>query len=392
MLKNKTIILGVTGCIAAYKSAEIASRLKSLGADVWVVMTNSATKLVGPLTFRTLSGNPVIIDLYDQELINTPVPHIALAQKADLLVIAPATANIIGKLAQGIADDALSTIALASTAKKLLAPAMNCQMWRNPVVQENLQKLKALDLKFVGPEEGKLACGDEDIGRMSEPEEIVARIEELLIPKQDLKGKRVLVTAGGTRESIDPVRYVANHSSGKMGYAIAEAARERGAMVTLISANVSLPAPPDIKPVKVISSADMLQAVLKHLPGSDVVVMAAAVADFKASSSKGKIKSKNKPLKLELEPTEDILLAIAKDKGKGTKVVGFALETENLIANAKKKLKAKDLDLIVANGPDNFGADQGEATMIDRSGKTTRLPRLPKKEIAGKILDRFLLL
>jgi phosphopantothenoylcysteine decarboxylase/phosphopantothenate--cysteine ligase len=357
-------------------------------------MTNSATKLVGPLTFRTLSGNPVVIDLYDQELINTPVPHIALAQKADLLVIAPATANIIGKLTQGIADEALSTIAMASNAKKLIAPAMNYQMWRNPVVQENLQKLKDLGHQFIGPEEGKLACGDEDIGRMSEPEKIVDRIEELLVPKQDLKGKRVLVTAGGTREALDPVRYVANHSSGKMGYAIAEAARDRGAIVTLISANVSLPVPLDIKPVKVESAKEMLQAVLKNLPGTDLVVMAAAVADYRSrNTAKGKLKKKPSALELELEPTEDILLAIAKAKGKGAegpKVIGFALETENLIANAKKKLKAKELDLIVANGPDNFGSDQGEVTLIDRAGKTTKLPRLPKKEIAGKILDKVI--
>jgi len=391
MLQGKTIILGVTGCIAAYKSATIVSRLKDLGAEVWVVMTPEATKLVGPLTFRTLSGNPVITDLFSQEIASLPVPHVALARQADLVVIAPGTANIIGKIAYGIADDALTTIVMAAPAKKLLAPAMNCEMWRNTVVQENLQKLKKLSYELVGPVEGKLACGDEDIGRMSEPEEIVARISELLVPQQDLKGKHFLVTAGGTREPLDPVRYLANRSSGKMGYALAAAARKRGATVTLIAANVSLPAPLDLKPVKVESAAGMLEAVLDHYNNADAVIMAAAVADYKVKGQKSKVKKKEGKINLELEENVDILATIAKQKGrKGRKLIGFALETEDLVANAKSKLSGKDLDLIVANGPATFGSDVATVALIDKDGKVDKLPELPKKEIANRILDAVL--
>lgn len=392
MLAGKTIILGVTGGIAAYKSAALVSRLKDLGADVWVAMTGEATKLVGPLTFRTLSGNPVITDLFSEEIANLPVPHIALAKKADLVLIAPCTANIIGKLAHGIADDALTTIVLAATAKKLLAPAMNVEMWRNQSVQENLAKLRKQGVRFVGPVEGKLACGDNDIGRMAEPEEILARILTVLVPQQDLKGKHFLVTAGGTREAIDPVRYLANRSSGKMGYAIAAAARARGATVTLIAANVDLPAPLDLKPVKVESAAEMLAAVLDGQGKADAIVMAAAVADYnlKHPTSNFKIKKQKTNFKLELKPTEDILEAIAKQKGKrGRKLVGFALETDDLIGNAKKKLKEKGLDLIVANGPATFGGDQATVSIIDRSGKTEKLPKLAKRAIADRLLDRL---
>lgn len=392
MLAGKTIILGVTGCIAAYKSAALVSRLKDLGADVWVAMTGEATKLVGPLTFRALSGNPVITDLFSEEIASLPVPHIALAKKADLVLIAPCTANIIGKLAHGIADDALTTIVLASTAKKLLAPAMNGEMWRNQSVQENLAKLRKQGVHFVGPVEGKLACGDNDIGRMAEPEEILARILAVLVPQQDLKGKHLLITAGGTREAIDPVRYIANRSSGKMGYAIAEAARARGANVTLIAANVDLPAPLDLRPVKVESAAEMLAAVLAGQGEADAIVMAAAVADYnlKHPTSNFKIKKQKTNFKLELKPTEDILEAIAKQKGKkGRKLVGFALETDDLIGNAKKKLKEKGLDLIVANGPATFGGDQATVSIIDRSGQTEKLPKLTKRAIADRLLDRL---
>ncbi|MFH1347158.1 MAG: bifunctional phosphopantothenoylcysteine decarboxylase/phosphopantothenate--cysteine ligase CoaBC [Candidatus Margulisiibacteriota bacterium] len=309
MLKDKTIILGVASSIAAYKACEVVSRLKKLGADVWVVMTKEATKLIAPLTFRTLSENPVITDLFSDELSKLPVPHISLAKKADLVLISPCTANIIGKLANGIADDPLTTICLASNAKKLIAPAMNCEMWRNAVVQENIEKLRvrracrqAGSFEFVGPEEGKLACGDEDIGRMSEPEEIVGKLVSLLAPRQssgqvgeqDLKGKHVLVTAGGTKEAIDPVRYISNRSSGKMGYALAQAARKRGATVTLISANGHLPDPLDIKIVKVESAAGMLEAVLGYSDDAHAVIMAAAVSDFspKVQSPKSKRKKK----------------------------------------------------------------------------------------------------
>ena len=415
MLKGKTIVLGVTGCIAAYKSATIVSRLKDLGAEVWVVMTKEATELVGPLTFRTLSGNPVITDLFSQEIVNTPVPHVSLAEKADLMVVAPCTANIIGKIAQGIADDALTTMVMASTAKKLIAPAMNCDMWRNPTVVKNVGTLKELNYELIGPVEGKLACGDEDIGRMTEPEEIVEKIIQLLVPKQDLKGKSILVTAGGTREAIDPVRYLSNRSSGKMGYAIARAARERGAAVTLISANVNLPSPLDIKPIKVESAAGMLEVILEYYNNADAVIMAAAVADFRPANKASKkikkvesrklsrfsgipqnIKYNNKEAgkvesRIELEETEDILKAISKQKGrKGRILVGFALETENLIENAKMKLKEKDLDIIVANDISTFGSDSAKVSIIDRSGRVEELPTLSKIDAANKILDAVL--
>jgi phosphopantothenoylcysteine decarboxylase/phosphopantothenate--cysteine ligase len=397
MLQGKTVILGVTGGIAAYKSATIVSRLKDLGAEVWVVMTKEAAELVGPLTFRTLSGNPVVVDLFAQEIVNVPVPHVSLADKADLIVIAPCTANIIGKIAQGISDDALTTIVMASKAKKLIAPAMNCNMWTNPIVSENVSKLTELGYEFIGPVEGKLACGEEDIGRMSEPEEIVEKVVGLLGGLQDYKGKHILVTAGGTREAIDPVRYISNRSSGKMGYAIARAARERGASVTLISANVDLPSPLDIKPVKVGSAVEMLEAVLEHHNGADAVIMAAAVADFRpVKNSPNKIKkaesSKQKAVSsIEMEETEDILKLIADKKGRKDRIlVGFALETEDLIENAKTKLKEKGLDIIIANDDSTFGNDSAKVAIVHNNGKVEELPELRKSEVADRILDAVL--
>ncbi|MEE8638063.1 MAG: bifunctional phosphopantothenoylcysteine decarboxylase/phosphopantothenate--cysteine ligase CoaBC [Candidatus Margulisiibacteriota bacterium] len=397
MLKGKTIILGISSSIAAYKACEIVSCLKKLEAEVWVVMTEEATKLVTCLTFRTLSGNPVITDLFSPELSSLPVPHISLTKRADLLVIAPCTANTLGKLANGIADDPLTTMALACPEKKIIAPAMNPEMWRNRVVQENVKKLKDLGYVFFGPEEGKLACGDDDIGRMSEPEEIVGKLVSSLVPKQDLKGRHILVTAGGTREAIDPVRYISNRSSGKMGYAVARAARERGATVTLVSGPTNLDAPLDIKPIKVESAGGMLEAVLDHYNNAHAVIMTAAVADFKSeirnpkpeTNPKSKIKKTKKDLILKLTPTVDILKTIAKQKGrKGRVLVGFALETDNLIENAKKKLKEKDLDLMIANDNSTFDSETIEFAMIGRDGKNTRFPQQPKDLAAHLILDR----
>ena len=391
MLKGKTIILGISSSIAAYKACEIVSRLKKLEAEVWVVMTEEAAKLVTPLTFRTLSGNPVITDLFSPELSSFPVPHISLTKRADLLIIAPCTANILGKLANGIADDPLTTMALACPVKKIIAPAMNPEMWRNPIVGENVKKLKELNYLFIGPEEGKLACGEEGLGRMSEPDEIVGELVSLLVPKQDLKGKHILVTAGGTREAIDPVRYISNRSSGKMGYAVACAARERGASVTLISGPTNLDAPLDIKPIKVESAGGILEAVLDYYNNAHAVIMAAAVADFtpEIKNKKAKIKNKESNIALKLEPTQDILKTIAKQKGrKGRVLVGFALETDNLIENAKKKLKEKDLDLMIANDNSTFDSETIEFAMIGRDGKNTRFPQQPKDRAAHLILDR----
>lgn len=395
MLKDKTIVLGVSGSIAAYKACEIVSRLKKLEAEVWVTMTEEATKLITPLTFRTLSGNPVITNLFSEELSSFSVPHISLAKRASLIIIAPCTANIMGKLAGGMADDALTTIALASSAKKLIAPAMNSEMWRNPIVVKNVKTLKELKYIFIGPEEGKLACGEEDIGRMAEPEEIVDKLVSLLVPKQDLKGKHILVTAGGTREAIDPVRYISNRSSGKMGYAIARAARERGANVTLISGPTDLDAPLDIKPIRVESAGGMLEAVLDYYNNADVVIMAAAVSDYrprKPLNRKVKKGSVRSPYwTIELEQTEDILGTISRQKGRrGRILVGFALETENIVDNAKQKIKEKGLDLIVANADLTFEGDSIKFAIIDKKGQVEDYPEQPKEQAAHIILDKIL--
>ena len=389
MLHGKTIIVGVTGGIAAYKSAEIVSRLKTLGAQVVVVVTAEAQKLVAPLTFRTLSGNPVITDLFEQEISLLPVPHIALAQKADLILIAPCTANIIGKIAGGIADDALTTLVMASPAQKLIAPAMNCAMWRNPALQENVRKLGVWGFEIIGPNTGKLACGDEDVGRMAEPEEIVAKLIGLLAVEveRDLTGKRVLITAGGTREAIDPVRYISNRSSGKMGYALAEAAARRGAEVTLISAPTQLKAPEGIKIVNVVSAREMYLAVMEHKNSQDIIIMTAAVADYQPTVTLWqKLKKEEATFQLDLSRTIDILAELGKSKN-GSFLVGFAAETENHLENAREKMEKKNLDLIGVNDVEAFEADDSEAQIMGKTGGVKSLPRLSKLEIAHKVID-----
>lgn len=398
MLQGKTIIVGVSSSIAAYKACEIVSRLKKLGAEVWVIMTKEATKLVSPLTFRTLSGNPVITDLFSDELSSIHVPHISLTKRADLIVIAPATANTIGKMANGIADDPLTTMVMASTCHKLIAPAMNCEMWRSSVVGKNVKTIRDMGYAIVGPEEGKLACGDEDIGRMSEPEKIVKQVVRELGIRRDLEGKHVLVTAGGTREAIDPVRFISNRSSGKMGYALARAARDRGAKVTLVAGPTNLPDPTNMEIVKVESAGGMLEAVMDHYNSADAVIMAAAVGDFKSqitnnesrTTTKSKIKKSKKGLTMNLIPTEDILKTIARQKGRKSRVlVGFALETDNLIKNAKKKLKEKDLDFIVANSNHTFDSEQIRFSIISSQGKVEDYQKQPKHQAAHKILNKI---
>ncbi len=391
MLKGKTIILGITGGIAAYKAAELTSQLVKAGAQVWVAMTEAAQKFVTPLTFRTLSGNPVITGLFSQEALKEPVPHVSFSERADLIVIAPATANIIGKIAQGIADDALTTIFMTSKAPKLFAPAMNTNMWENKIVQENIQRLKKEGYHFIGPAVGRLACGDWGEGRMAEPEDIFQKIIDLIGQKQDFKGKKVLITAGGTREAIDPVRFIGNRSSGKMGYALAQAARDRGAQVTLISGPTDLKPPEGIRSINIRSAKEMKSAVTENLPQADVLLMAAAVADYTpAKVTRQKIKKDGKTLTLELEPTSDILEQIAESrtqKAESRKViVGFSVETEDLVKRSREKLKEKKLDLIVANTPAAFEADECEVKLISRT-KVQNLPKLPKKELAHRILD-----
>jgi len=389
MLKNKTIILGVTGCIAAYKSAEIVRELKNLGADVWVAMTSEAEKLVTALTFRTLSGNPVITDLFSDELSKIPVPHISLTKKADLILVAPATANILAKAAQGIADDALSTILLSAKCPVIFAPAMNTAMWDNDATRDNVLKLKMRGHKFVGPDSGVLACGDEGIGRLSPVHTIVEEAKKTLLPSQDLYGKKVIVTAGPTRETIDPVRYISNRSSGKMGHAIAMEAMKRGADVTLISGPTSQKAPEGVDFVAVNTASEMAKEVFGRFDGSDIVVMASAVSDFRpARTQSKKIKKSSKNSSLELEATTDILKELGKKKD-GQILIGFALETDNLEENALKKLKDKNLDLIVANDETAFDSDSNKVTMITREGKPEDLPKMSKTEVANRILDKI---
>lgn len=388
MLKGKTVLLGVSGGIAAYKTCTLVSHLKDRGANVYVIMTKEAVKLVSPHIFRSLSGNPTIIDLFDYRHIT--LPHIALSEMADILVIAPCTANVIGKIAQGIADDALTTVVLASTAKKLVAPAMNCNMWRNTVVQENVEKLKEMRFEFVGPEIGKLACGDIDIGRMSEPNSIIEKINEILSPTQDLRGLSILITAGGTREQIDPVRFISNRSSGKMGYTLAEAAVSRGAEVTLISGPCSLTPPEGVKTIMVESAQEMHDEVAVHREGKKAIIMAAAVADYRPSITFWqKLKKDSNNFTLELSKTSDILAELGRNKN-GTFLVGFAAESNDHISNAKEKLEKKNLDIIVANDISAFEQDDSEATIINKSGKIETLTKFSKKEIAHRILDAIL--
>lgn len=390
-LSQKRIILGVTGGIAAYKAAEVCSALVKLGACVHVVMTEHATRFVGPVTFRALTSQAVITGLWEEPQEHR-ITHVSLPESADLVLVAPATANIIGKLAAGIADDMLSTMLLATTAPVLIAPAMNCNMWANNQVQENVNRLKSLGYTFIEPEEGRLACGAEGAGRLASPETIVHAVEASLFPLNDFEGTTVLITAGPTEEAIDPVRFITNRSSGKMGYAIARAAKERGAKVILISGPVSLPAPPGVELVSVRSAAEMLSAVQCRLPQAQVVIGAAAVADYTLKNpGKNKIKKTGGNLTLELAPTADIMAEAGEAKGDKL-LVGFAAETENLIENAQKKLKKKHLDIIVANDVSKpgigFGADYNQVSIIDNTGAEP-LPRMPKAEVAHAILDRI---
>ncbi len=388
MLRDKTVVLGVTGSIAAYKAVDLASKLTQAGADVEVIMTRAATQFVTPFTFRSITHRSVVTDMFDITS-EFSVEHVALAERADVVVIAPATANIIAKLAAGIADDMLSCTVLATQAPVVLAPAMNVNMYNNQVTQDNLSRLRQRGFITVGPAHGRLASGISGMGRMIEVELILGTVSQVLGRDGDLAGKKVVVTAGGTREPLDPVRYIGNHSSGKMGYAVAEAARDRGASVTLVSAAVGLPPPVGVALFPVETAAQMRDAVLSAVPQADVLIMAGAVADFApARLSVSKIKKKDRPATLELAPTPDILTEV---KGKLLRV-GFAAESENLIANAQDKLKRKALDLIVANditSPESgFGSDTNQVAIIDKQGNVDELPLLPKSEVADRILDR----
>ena len=394
MLKGRKIVLGVTGGIAAYKAAELVRELVKAQAEVHVVMTRNAQAFITPLTFQTLSGNPVTTELFNL-IAESEIGHIALADRAEVLVIAPATANIIGKIAAGIADDMLTTIVMATQAPVLLAPAMNVHMWENPICQENIQRLRSRGYHFIDPEAGELACGYEGIGRLAEIPVIVEEIRALLSPK-DFSGEKILVTAGPTEESIDPVRFLSNHSSGKMGFALARAARRRGAEVTLISGPTALSVPPQIKYIAVRSAAQMREAVLNHLESASILIMAAAVSDYRPKQkAPEKIKKSKLETVLELELNPDILAEAGKKKNSRI-LVGFAAETENLLQSTREKLEKKNLDLIVANDVTlpgaGFKADTNIVKIMDRSGKVEELPLMTKEDLADCILDRIALL
>lgn len=389
MLTGRRVVLGVTGGIAAYKACDLVSRLRRRGAEVRVVLTEHACQFVQPLSFETLSGNPAYTDAFDRKY---EIGHVSLAKWADLFIIAPATANCMAKLAWGIADDLLSTTYLAMTAPVLIAPAMNCAMWRNEATQANLGMLKSRGVHVVGPESGHLACGDADIGRMSEPEAIAEAAEAILNPLRDLEGRSVLVTAGPTVERIDPVRYITNRSTGKMGYAIAEAAAARGARVTLISGPVRLEAPEGVERVSVESSAELCAAVLERGAAADVVIQAAAPADFRPREvARQKIKKTGENMTLELEATTDIAAELGRRKREGQILVAFAAETNDVLENARRKLERKNADLIVANDVSRsdagFGADTNVVTLISRADARA-LEKMPKRDVADAILDR----
>jgi len=388
MLSNKTIVLGITGSIAAYKAAEIASQLTQAGAKVNVIMTKEAIQFISPVTLRAITGRPAVTEMFDLAS-EFSIEHVSLAEAADIVVIAPATANIIAKLAAGIADDMLCCTVLATKAPVLIAPAMETNMYNNPVTQDNLSKLKARDFVIIAPATGWLASGKEGPGRLADINDIIGSIRQVLERGGDLAGKHIVVTAGGTQEPIDPVRYISNRSSGKMGYALAEAARDRGAKVTLITAPASLPEPVGVDVVKVSTAQEMLRAVEKVTPQADALVMAAAVADYRPTkAAKDKIKKGETGLTVKLECTPDILGSV---KGNFIKV-GFAAESSNLVENAKQKLKQKGLNFIVANditaNDSGFGADTNRVTIIDRKGKIDSLPLLAKREVAERVLDR----
>ena len=387
-MAERNVVLGVTGSIAAYKAVDLASKLTQAGISVHTVMTESATKLVGPASFRAITGLPVATKMFELENPHS-IEHVSLAELADVILVAPATANVMAKMACGIADDLLTCTVLATRAPVLIAPAMHTAMWENAATQRSVETLRERGIGFVGPAVGRLASGGIGVGRFSPVPEILGEALRILGRSGDLAGQRIVVSAGGTREPIDPVRFLGNRSSGKMGFALAEAARDRGAEVTLVSGPTLLPRPSGINVVNVESASDMLAAIREAAPAADALIMSAAVADYApVSPAREKLRKGNGERTLRLERTADIL-----DTVRGVPVrVGFAAETENLIENAKRKLEMKALDLVVANavgGEDSpFGSETNQTVLVDPSGSAEELPRLSKRELADRILDR----
>lgn len=390
MLKGKTVVLGVTGSIAAYKMANLTSMLIKLHCDVHVIMTKNATNIINPITFETLTGHKCLVDTFDRNF-NYNIEHVALGDKADLMLVAPASANVIGKLAGGIADDMLTTTALACHCRKLVAPAMNTNMYENPIVQHNLQRLREFGMEVIEPDTGILACKAVGKGKLPSEEILLEYILREIHLEKDLEGKKVLVTAGATREAIDPVRFITNHSTGKMGYALAKVAMYRGAEVTLVSAPTQLQPPICVNLVRVESAEDMFREVKKLAPDMDIIIKAAAVADFTpVEYHEEKIKKKEGESTLELKRTQDILAYLGARRRQGQYICGFSMETENMIENSQQKLKDKHVDLIVANNLNTEGAgfasDTNIVTLIMEE-RLVELPCMSKEEVAATIFD-----
>lgn len=395
MLKDKTILLGVTGSIAAYKIANLASMLVKQHATVHVIMTRNACHFITPMTFETLTGNKCIVDTFDRDF-DFKVEHVSLAKQADVVLVAPATANVIGKIAGGICDDMLTTTVCATKAPCIIAPAMNTGMWENPIVQDNVERLKRFGYEIITPASGRLACGDIGSGKMPDEEMLMWHIMMAVAKEKDLKGRRVLISAGPTQESIDPVRYITNHSSGKMGYALAKMAQLRGAEVTLVSGPVNLKACPGCKVVDVTTAEDMYEAVTERQQEQDIIIMCSAVADYTpASYSEQKVKKGDGEMSIPLRRTKDILQYLGEHKREGQTLVGFSMETENLIENSRRKLEKKNADMICANsishteqGATGFAVDTNKVTIITRDA-TLELPLCSKEETADMILTEL---
>ena len=392
ILENKTIVLGVCGSIAAYKIANLVSSLVKKGANVHVIMTKNATNFIHPITFETLTGNKCLVDTFDRNF-EFNVEHVSLAKQADVFMVAPASANVIGKIAGGIADDMLTTTLMACKCHKIISPAMNTNMFENPIVQDNIQKLKNYGYEIIEPASGYLACGDTGAGKMPEPEVLESYIMKEIAMEKDMKGRKVLITAGPTMEKIDPVRFISNHSTGKMGYALAKTAMLRGAEVTLVTGHTNIPKPDFVKVVEVESAKDMFEAVNGQFDSQNIVIMSAAVADYRPkNAAEEKIKKQDKESVIELERTDDILATMSVRK-KDQFLCGFSMETENMLENSKAKLEKKNLDMICANNLKvkgaGFGTDTNVVTIITKDS-VTELPTMTKEEVADRIFNQIL--